>query len=58
MQGLYPDGKAQVAIAYDNNTPIAIVNLVISTHHAPSLSRRDLRSHLVEYVMKPGIPDR
>jgi S-adenosylmethionine synthetase len=38
MQGLYPDGKAQVAIEYENNTPIAITNLVISTHHAPSLS--------------------
>jgi len=58
MQGLYPDGKAQVAIEYENNTPIAIANLVISTHHAPSLSRRDLRYQLIEYVMKPVIPDR
>jgi S-adenosylmethionine synthetase len=58
MQGLYPDGNAQVAIAYGNNTPIAIANLVISTHHAPSLSLRDLRYQLIEYVMKPVIPDR
>ena len=58
MQGLYPDGKAQVAIEYENNTPIAIANLVISTHHAPSLSRRDLRYQLIEYVMKPVLPDR
>jgi S-adenosylmethionine synthetase len=56
MQGLYPDGNAQVAIAYDNHTPIA--TLVISTHHAPSLSRRDLRDQLIAYVMKPVIPDR
>jgi S-adenosylmethionine synthetase len=42
MQGLYPDGKAQVAIEYKNNTPMAIANLVISTHHAPSLSLHDL----------------
>jgi len=47
-----------VAIEYDNNTPIAIPNLVISTHHAPSLSLRDLRYQLLEYVMKPVIPDR
>jgi S-adenosylmethionine synthetase len=58
IQGLYPDGKAQVAIEYENNTPIAIANLVISTHHAPSLSLRDLRSQLIEHVMKPVIPDR
>ena len=58
MQGLYPDSKAQVAIEYENNTPIAIANLVISTHHAPSLSLRDLRYQLIEYVMKPVLPDR
>jgi S-adenosylmethionine synthetase len=58
IQGLYPDGKAQVAIEYENHTPIAIANLVISTHHAPSLSLRDLRSQLIEHVMKPVIPDR
>lgn len=58
MQGLYPDGKAQVAVEYENNMPVAIANLVISTHHAPTLSLRDLRSQLIEYVIKPIIPDR
>jgi S-adenosylmethionine synthetase len=58
IQGLYPDGKAQVAIEYENNMPVAIANLVISTHHAPSLSLRDLRHQLIEHVMKPVIPDR
>ncbi|MBM3226816.1 MAG: methionine adenosyltransferase [Candidatus Tectomicrobia bacterium] len=58
IQGLYPDGKAQVAIEYENNRPVAIANLVISTHHASSLSLRDLRHQLIEHVMKPVIPDR
>jgi S-adenosylmethionine synthetase len=58
IQGLYPDGKAQVAIEYENNMPVAIANLVISTHHAPSLSLRELRDQLIEHVMKPVIPDR
>jgi S-adenosylmethionine synthetase len=58
VQGLYPDGNAQVAIEYENNAPIAIATLVISTHHAPSLSLRDLRYQLIEYVMKPVIPGR
>ena len=48
VQGLYPDGKAQVAIEYENNMPVAIANLVISTHHAPSLSLRELRHQLIE----------
>jgi S-adenosylmethionine synthetase len=58
MQGLYPDGKAQVAIEYENNMPVAIANLVISTHHAPSLSLQELRHQLIEHVIKPVIPDR
>jgi S-adenosylmethionine synthetase len=58
IQGLYPDGKAQVAVEYDNNLPVAIANLVISTHHAASLSLRDLRQQLIEHVIKPVIPDR
>jgi S-adenosylmethionine synthetase len=30
---------------------------VISTHHAPSLSVRNLRHQLIEYVMQPVISD-
>jgi S-adenosylmethionine synthetase len=58
VQGLCPDGNAQVAIGYEHNTPIAIATLVVSTHHAPSLSLRDLRYQLIGYVMKPVISDR
>ena len=39
-------------------TSLAIANLVISTHHAASLSLRDLRQQLIEHVIKPVIPDR
>jgi S-adenosylmethionine synthetase len=58
ITGLYPDGKAQVAVEYENNIPVAIANLVISTHHAASLSLRDLRQQLIEHVIKPVIPER
>ncbi len=58
LPGLFPDGKAQVAVEYDDKVPIAIANLVISTHHAPSLSLRELRMQLIEHVIKPVIPDR
>ncbi len=58
MSGLYPDGKAQVAVEYDANVPVAIANLVISTHHAESLGLKELRHHLIDHVIKPVIPDR
>lgn len=58
VSGLYSDGKAQVAVEYENNVPVAVANLVISTHHAESMSLRDLRHQLIEHVIKPVIPDR
>ncbi len=58
VQGIYPDGKAQVAVEYENNIPVAITNLVISTHHAESLSLAELRHQLIEHVVKAVIPDR
>ena len=58
VPGIYPDGKGQVAVEYDGNMPVAITNLVISTHHAESLSLADLRHALIEHVVKPVIPDR
>lgn len=58
VSGLYPDGKAQVAVEYENKVPVAVANLVISTHHAESMSLRDLRHQLIEHVIKPVIPDR
>jgi S-adenosylmethionine synthetase len=58
VPGLYPDGKAQVAVEYENNLPVGIANLVISAHHAPELSLRELRYQLIEHVIKPVIPDR
>jgi S-adenosylmethionine synthetase len=58
IRGLYADGKAQVAVEYEGQLPVAIANLVISTHHAASLSLRDLRAQLIDHVIKPVIPDR
>ena len=58
IEGLFPDGKAQVAVEYEDNVPVAISNLVISTHHASSLSLRDLRHLLIDHVIKPVVPDR
>jgi S-adenosylmethionine synthetase len=58
VPGLYPDGKAQVAVEYEDNVPAAIANLVISTHHSPALKLTDLRSALIEHVIKPVVPDR
>jgi len=33
IQGLYPDGKSQVTVRYEDNKPVSIDNIIISTHH-------------------------
>jgi len=33
IEGLHPDGKAQVTIKFENNNPFAVDSVVVSTHH-------------------------
>jgi S-adenosylmethionine synthetase len=53
---LRPDGKTQVTIRYENNVPVEIVKLLISTQHSPgidgeTLIKNDLWEHVVEPVL-------
>lgn len=55
---LRPDGKTQVTIEYDeNNKPIAIDNVLISTQHDPDISSTVLKEELIKYVIEPILPD-
>jgi S-adenosylmethionine synthetase len=56
---LRPDGKTQVTIRYENDRPVEVVKLLISTQHAPdldaeSLIKPDLWEHVVEPVLHEG----
>ncbi|MDR2034906.1 MAG: methionine adenosyltransferase [Helicobacteraceae bacterium] len=53
---LLPDGKAQIAIRYENNRPIAIEHILISTHHARNAALKDLREAVMEEVVKEALP--
>ncbi len=53
---LRPDGKTQVTVRYENDRPVEIVKLLISTQHAPDLDvetliKPDLWEHVVEPVL-------
>src|SRR6266487_2432277 len=53
---LRPDGKTQVTVRYENDRPVEIVKLLISTQHAPgidgeTLIKQDLWEHVVEPVL-------
>ena len=52
-----PDGKSQVTVEYDeNDRPIRVDTVVISTQHDPDVSLEQIRSDMIEKVAKAVIP--
>ena len=48
-----PDGKSQVSVKYENNKPIRIETVVISTQHAPDISQEKISEEIIDKVIKP-----
>ncbi|MFT8314535.1 MAG: methionine adenosyltransferase [Clostridium sp.] len=53
---LRPDGKTQVTVEYEDNKPVRIDTIVISTQHSPEVSQEDIEKDLIENVIKPVVP--
>ncbi|MDF2521331.1 MAG: S-adenosylmethionine synthetase [Clostridia bacterium] len=53
---LRPDGKTQVTVEYDDNKPVRIETVVVSTQHSPEVDHDTIERDLMEYVIKPIIP--
>ena len=53
---LRPDAKSQVTFVYENNKPVAIDAIVLSSQHDPDVSMQDLREGVMEEIIKPVIP--
>ena len=54
---LRPDGKAQVTVKYDeNNKPIAITAVVVSTQHKEEATNDQIHKDIMEKVIQPIIP--
>jgi S-adenosylmethionine synthetase len=55
---LRPDGKTQVTVEYDeNNRPARIDTIVVSTQHSPEVTLEQIRRDIIEYVVKPTVPE-
>lgn len=50
---LRPDGKTQVTIGYEGQTPKTIETVVLSTQHSPRISTEQLRAEVEELVIRP-----
>ncbi len=54
---LRPDGKTQVTVEYDDGKPVRIDTVVVSTQHSPEVDHDTIERDLMEYVIKPIIPE-
>jgi S-adenosylmethionine synthetase len=51
-----PDGKSQVTVLYENNRPVRVDTVVVSTQHSPDVSHKKLHDALVAELIKKEIP--
>ena len=53
LSELLPDGKTQVSVRYEDDKPVAVETILISTQHKVGADQKQLRTDLIEHVMRP-----
>ncbi len=53
---LRPDAKSQVTLRYENDQPVGIEAVVLSTQHSEDISTRALREAVMEEILIPVLP--
>ncbi|PRR80774.1 S-adenosylmethionine synthase [Clostridium liquoris] len=56
LEYLRPDGKTQVTVEYEDNKPVRIDTIVISTQHSPEVTREQIEADLIKHVVKEVVP--
>lgn len=54
---LRPDGKTQVTVEYDNDKPVRIDTIVVSTQHNDNIELDKIREDVIKYVINDVIPE-
>ena len=56
LKGIEPDSKSQVTMLYNNEKPIKVTSVVISTQHSKDLNQEKVRKAIMPYIKK-SIPE-
>jgi S-adenosylmethionine synthetase len=53
---LRPDAKSQVSVLYENDKPVSISNVVISTQHTADVEHKEIEEFCIEEIVKKVLP--
>ncbi len=56
LKGIEPDSKSQVTMLYENEKPIKVTSVVISTQHSKDVNQEKVRETIIPYI-KNSIPE-
>ncbi len=54
---LRPDGKSQVTVRYEDEEPVEVTAIVVSTQHSPEVSQKQIKNDLEDELIEDVIPD-
>ena len=57
LKGIEPDSKSQVTMLYQDNKPIKVTSVVISTQHSKDLNQEKVKNLVLPYIKK-SIPEK
>jgi len=57
LKGIEPDSKSQVTMLYEDNKPVKVTSVVISTQHSKDLNQEKVKELVLPYI-KRSIPEK
>ena len=57
MDYLRPDGKSQVTVEYDGDTPVRIDTVVVSSQHSDAVKNDRIREDVIDQIIKRVVPE-
>ena len=56
LKYLRPDGKTQVTVEYEDDKPVRVDTVVVSSQHDAAVTLEQIRKDIFEHVIKPTVP--